>query len=93
MYPSAAPGRKATRMARMANSTKKEGISTLLIFSMPLETPNIRMAMARTTTITCQGILPNSPVAWLKYTAASVVSMELVREPNRARTTQPTMMA
>ena len=66
LYPSAAPGRKATRMASIANNTKKEGIRTLLIFSIPLVAPNIRMPAAVTTTRTCQGTLPNSPVAWLK---------------------------
>ena len=66
LYPSTAPGRNATRIARTANRTKKEGIRTLLIFSIPFVAPNIRMAAAMTITSTCQGTLPKFPVAWLK---------------------------
>ena len=72
---------------------KKAGISTLLMRSMPLVAPSIRIPQESTITSTCQGTLPKLPVASLKKRAASSVRMAPVSEPANARTTQPTMIA
>ena len=48
-YPSAAPGRRATRTARIRKITKKTGIMTLLVFSM-LRAPRNSVSSVPTTT-------------------------------------------
>ena len=50
-YPSAAPGRKATRTASTRKMRKKRGIITLLVFSM-LWAPRKRVRSVPTTTMT-----------------------------------------
>ena len=73
---------------------KKAGIITLLIFSMPLEIPKMRMAAVMTTTTMCHGTLERcAPLIWPKKVSGSVFISVPVSAPAAERTTQPTMMA
>ena len=61
LYPSAAPGRNDTRMARMIKMTKNTGIMILLLFSM-LFAPSNKVRSVATTTITWKGTTEYSVV-------------------------------
>ena len=78
----------------MMNRMKNAGIITLLIFSMPPDTPKISTAAVSRITRVCHGTLEKFVLLIsVKNCSGSVLISEPVSAPNALRSTQPTMMA